>query len=227
MASLITAYEVVKYSPAGRDYPTTHICNRIPIEEETLRNRCFGEDFWAYMESKLTPLPTTAVEWEDNGSYADGDFVIRDTCLYESLVNANTSDPLTDETNWSKFKKFTEDCLNTFWESYLRPYLAFKTYSGSLLYTTHNSGAGGLTIRSDDGGRGNGTRVANKGELGNTNNQLLADAQDIYDNMIVWLKKNRSSCEFPTIKLFDDNCGADCIQRKQTRRWAFRKQTAW
>lgn len=219
---LITAYEVIRYSPAGRDYPETHVCDRIALVEETLWNKCFGWDFYDYMITKISPLPTGQVEWEVGQSYAINQWVIRDSCSYKSLAGANTTDPLTDTTNWERHRKFTDDCLNELWEGYLRQYLAFKIYAGSLIYTTHNSTAGGLVIRSNEDGRGGGTRVASKGEIIYSQEKILSDIQDIYDNMISWLKKNKTDCLFPTIKVLDESCGTDCIQRKSKRRWAFK-----
>lgn len=223
MQTLTTSIEVLNNSPAGRDYPTTHICEVLPNIEETIWNRCFGDTFFDYMVEHLTDIPNPD-EWDDCKIYSDGDFVIRDTRIYESQVNLNRSDPLEDSTKWSLIKKFDTDCLNTLWERYLVKVIALRAYAGSLLYTTHNTGAGGLTIRSDDANRGgSGTRSANKAELILTETKTLKDAQEIYENMVVWLKKNRTTtCDFPAIKLFDEDCGPDCSPKKG-RRIAFRR----
>ena len=221
MQGLITEFEVLEYSPAGRDYPTTHICSNKLAIQEGLMNKCFGEDFWNYMVDSLTPYPTNAVEWVPATTYAADDYVIRDGCLYKSLEDGNSTDPLLDTVKWQAFEKFTKTCLNTFWVSYLRPYLAYRIYANSLLYTTHKSGAGGLVIRDSDRSSNTGSRTATKAEISNTHSQLLSDSQLIYDNMKVWLKNNKDECDFPAIKIFEDCGGSDCGTRRSKRRWAF------
>ena len=111
MVTITTPTEVLDNSPAGRDYPTTHICDVLPTIEETLWNRCFGETFYEYMIAHRNDLPEYE-DWDDCKVYSEGDFVQRDTCIFESLVNLNRSDPLENSTKWERFKKFDSDCLN-------------------------------------------------------------------------------------------------------------------
>lgn len=227
MQTITTPYEVVRYSPAGRDYPTTNICPRIPIVEEAFWNNCFGEEMRDWMLERLTTYPVTATDWDGCKYYLEGDFVKRGGCTFESLANGNNTDPWQDDEEefWQPLKKFTNECLNTLWENYLRGYFANKIYAGSLLYTTQNTQAGGLVIRAE-GDRG-GSRAGNATEIGHSKTALLQDAEDIYGNMMVWLKKNKEDCGFPEIKAFD--CGTDgcaTLNKPATYQWGFRRRGA-
>lgn len=195
--------------------------------EEAFWNNCFGPDMRDWMLERLTTYPVTATDWDGCKYYLAGDFVKRGGCTFESLTDGNNTDPWQDDDEefWSPLQKFTNTCLNTLWTTYLRGYFCFKIYAGSLLYTTHNTQAGGLVIRGEDS-RG-GSRVANPNEIGQTKTALLKDAEDIYGNMLVWLKDNKESCGFPTIKAFD--CGTDgcaTLNKSATYQWGFRRRGA-
>ena len=50
---MITAWEVKRFSPAGRDYPEVNICEAIPHIEEAFGYACLGEELYEYLLSKI------------------------------------------------------------------------------------------------------------------------------------------------------------------------------
>lgn len=216
MANLITAFEVLKYSPAGSDYPTRYFCDLIPQIEQEFARECLGQDLYDYFVSKLADYPTDAAEWDSTETYAADDTVIRNGCLFVSQVNSNTSDPLEDSVNWTAFERFTDSAVNDFWEDYLRRILALKVYMSSLIYTTWRSGAGGIVISAGDNA---GFRAANKAEISDIKTGIIAEIERTTKNMIVWLGDNGTDAGFPTALVCNQKCDTPGTR---SRRWAWK-----
>lgn len=219
--TIITALEVVRYSPAGRDYPLTHICDRIELVEEDIGYRVLGEQFYTYLLNNLEEKPTGVEEWKDCNEYSNGELVDINGCIFRSLIDGNRQDPLDSVNAWEEYPKFTKSCLNTFWKSYFRKYLAYTIYAGSLNYTTNATGAGGLVVRvQGDANRSNTTRTANKTEMSTMTSDLLSDADTLYRNMMRWLVANKTQCNFGCIMGIESPAVKE--HDKGGRRWAFR-----
>ena len=219
--TIITALEVVKYSPAGRDYPLTHICDRIAMVEEDIGYRVLGSEFYDYLLANLSAAPAAVEEWKDCNEYSVDELVQINGCVFVSLIDNNRADPLDSVDAWVEYPKFTVNCLNNFWTTHFRKYLAYNVYAGSLNYTTNATGAGGLVVRvQGDINRQNTTRTANKTEMYTMTASLLSDADMLYSNMLRWLIQNKTACKFGCI------LGVDAPAVKQHdrggRRWAFR-----
>lgn len=212
---LTTPFEVLKYSPAGFDYPTTNFCVLIPQFEQELRRSCLGKPLFDFMVSKLTPYPAGLLEWDSAVSYALDDVVIRNGCTFVSTANSNETDPLAIGADWSEFERFTDAGANELWSLYLRQIMAFKVYMASLTSTTFRAGAGGIVVGSGDG---SGFRSANKGEILNTKQELEAFIRMTTDNMVEWLSDNYVAKGLPT-----PICVTGCdTTTNRSRRWAFR-----
>ena len=218
--SLITAFEVLKYSPAGFDYPASQFCELIPQIEEEFARECLGPDLYDYLIEKKNPYPAGAKAWDKKSTYALGDTAIRNGCLFVSQVDCNEADPLKETDDWKVFEKFTDADANTFWKSYLRRILALKVYMASLIYTTWKGGAGGIVIASGDRTEGStGNRAANKGEIFDTKTALIAEIERAAGNMRFWLRKNGKEAGFPV----DFVCREFCeTPGRRKRRWNFR-----
>lgn len=178
--NLITAFEVLKYSPAGSDYPTATFCEIIPQVEQEFSRECLGKELYDYFVGKLTPYPSGVTEYDSGATYAEGDVVIRNGCLFVSAVASNTTDPLTETGDWEAFERFTDAGVNEFWNLYLRRILALKVYMSSLLFTTWRAGSGGVVIAQGDSA---GMRAANKGEIADVKRGLLAEIERTTENM--------------------------------------------
>ncbi len=209
-------FEVLRYSPAGFDYPTDSFCILIPQYEMEMRRECIGAELWDFMVSKLNPYPDTFAEWDASNSYSIGDVVIRNLSTYISKANSNTSDPLTSVLFWDKFKRFSDAGVNELWEMFLRQIMAYKVFVGSLMQSTYRSGAGGMTLNSGDG---TGTRSVNKQEMLTSLTQYNGFIQMTTENMKCWLHENYESKGFPTPTFCRDNCD---VAVNRSRRIAFR-----
>lgn len=225
--TLITAAEVVRDSQAGNGFPTDVVCKQIGFIEPDFGAECLGETLYDWLLDNVTAVPD-AVEWVQETEYADGDFVVRNGCLFESLLDCNRNDPLDDpDETWSAFKRFgTNDCANEFWEDYFRPVLALKIYAASLNYATRQTGANGVTVlagTSEFGGQG--FRSANKNELSDYKTDLIADIDRATRKMLRWAKKKIDSGDVCTVPLSEMlNCNGMCQpQSNSVRRWGFRK----
>jgi len=225
---LITAAEVIRDSQAGNGFPTDVVCKQIGLIEPDFGEECLGEDLYDWLLDNKEAVPETVLEWVQDTEYADGDFVVRNGCLFESLLGCNRNDPLDDPDNtWAAFQKFgTNDCANEFWEDYLRPVLALKIYAASLNYATRQTGANGVTVlagTSEFGGQG--FRSANKAELSDYKTDLIADIDRATRKMLRWAKKKIDSGETCTVPLNEMlNCNGMCqTQTNSVRRWGFKR----
>lgn len=228
LQTLITAGEVLAKSQAGTGFPTSVICAEIPNIEPDFGYECLGEDLYEWLLANMTAYPETVKEWVQGVEYADGDFVVRNGCLFESLLGCNRNDPLDDpDDTWQAFQKFgTNDCANEFWENHLGPVLAMKVYAASLNYATRQTGANGLTLlqgTSDFGGQG--FRTAGKSDLADYKTDLIADIERRTRNMMRWAQKKIDSGDVCTVPLNEMlNCNGFCKpQTNSVRRWGFRK----
>jgi len=225
---LITAAEVIRDSQAGNGFPTDVVCKQIGLIEPDFGAECLGEDLYDWLLDNKEAVPEPVLEWVQDTEYADGDFVVRNGCLFDSLLNCNRNDPLDDpDGTWAVFQKFgTNDCANEFWEDYLRPVLALKIYAASLNYATRQTGANGVTVlagTSEFGGQG--FRSANKAEMSDYKTDLIADIDRATRKMLRWAKKKIDSgatCTVPLSEML--NCNGMCQpQTNSVRRWGFRK----
>lgn len=225
MANLITAYEVKRYAPAGRNYPEVNICEAIPQVEEDFGYSCLGETLYEYLQSVLTAYPATATEYDPNTEYELNDFVIRHGCLFQSNVACNRTDPLEIENDWTAVEKFTVACANTLWARYLRRIIAFRVYESVVLFDTQQSGAAGVTINLGEGFN-NGLRAASKAELAERQKQLQDEANRTVENMYRWMKKQQTdgTCTVLPLESGVACWNQQCTEpRKGVRRWAFAK----
>jgi hypothetical protein len=228
MATIITAAEVLQASPAGKGFPTDVICQQIAKIEPDFGYECLGETLYDWLLDNMAAVPADLKEWVQDSEYAEGDFVVRNGCLFESLTDCNRADPLDDPDElWQAFEKFgTNDCANEFWKGYLKPVLALKIYMASLNYATRQTGANGVTVlsgTSEFGGQG--FRSANKNELSDYKTDLIADIERATRNMLRWAKKKIDSGDTCTVPLSEMlNCNGMCQpQTNSRRRWGFRR----
>ena len=84
--SLLTPYEVIKYSPVRRDYPTAYICQLLEDIELKLMNECFGYDFYMLMIEDLI-VYSNVPKYTNGIMYQINDKVLLDGCIFISLVN--------------------------------------------------------------------------------------------------------------------------------------------
>lgn len=185
--TLITAYEVKRYSPAGRAYPEANICLLLGQIEEDFMVTCFGREMYDWLKSKLKLYPKNAQEYDPSISYELNDVVIRHGCLFKSLVDCNRTDPVDSDNDWEQVQKFTDSCANSLWERYLRELLAFSVYERVIIYDTIQSTSGGLVVNVSDG-MNTTVRAATKSEIADVVKSLRLHQEAILSNMRRWIK---------------------------------------
>lgn len=224
MATMITAWEVKRFSPAGRDYPEVNICEAIPHIEEAFGYACLGEELYEYLLSVLSAYPESAPEYDEDEEYDTDDVVVRHGCLYKSNIDCNRTDPVARDSEWSAVDRFTTECANELWTKYLRRILAFKVHQAVMVYDTQNSGAGGVTINLGEG-YNQGSRAANDTELARRQKRLEDDVNQTIENMYRWMNKKIEAGECTALPLQSATaCWSAMCKSPQRgiRRWAFR-----
>ena len=216
MSNWITAYEVIKYSPAGRDYPTEHVCTHIPIIEEKLRRECLGDTLSEYLDTHLQAIPAGVSEWLSTTNYPINAVVIRNGCLYQSAIANNMNDdPLDSSGDWDFFDRFDDTGCEMLWTRYLRQIIAFKVYAETLILTTFKSDAGGIQITDNAGAGFNSShRSAKKDELYYYKGQVLEQVGALIDNMKEWMDDNAGTYDLPSIGC---NTGCEPASRRSRR----------
>lgn len=223
--TLITPFEVVLYSPAGRQYPLDKICDLIADIEEEFGFECLGETLYEWLKENAT-YPEGATVWDCNERYDTGDYVIKDGTYFVSTADLNSTTPTDEDSDWEIPERFgADDCANTFWNKYLRRVLALKIFERSLNFTTRETGAKGLTVLEGGGAYGNqGFRSGSKSELSDYKKDLNVEIGTSVSNMMRWARKTDATdtdCEMPIssmITCYDGLCKPSSNSKK---RWGF------
>lgn len=205
---LINPSEVVRYSPVDRNYPAASLCDLILQVEESWFYDCLGESMYEYLQSVLSPKPPGLNSWSSQKTYAEGDIVLNNLCIFISSSDCNNTQPGEVGTLWEPYPKFTNDCANTLWKKYIARILALKVYSKSTVFTTIKSSSAGLTVNETNNA---GVRGANSKEIELTKKELLEQIEETVQNMIRWLRKevNKNTCPFPK-DIPGLECGTEC-----------------
>jgi hypothetical protein len=215
---LITAAEVVHYSPVNRDYDKTKLCNLILQVEEDWFYQCLGADMYAYLLGDLSETPNPLPVWKSVENYALGDVVKNNDCVFISTAAHNCTQPGEVDSDWGLYPKFQGDCSNELWTRYLAQILSLKVYSMSLIFNTWRASSGGLTVNETNNA---GIRAGNSKEMSMTKDEILGLIEITVQNMVRWLAKKvkETDCGFPT-NIPALNCGTDCETPKSSeRRW--------
>ena len=152
MITLITAAEAVRYAPVKSDFPTSMLCQQIPAEELNAFIDHIGKDFYDRLKADLVDYNGTDL-WSPSATYADGDLVVHEGIVYESLI-ANNEEPIGDPLNlnaWKEADKFTTQCFNLLWvDGFLREFLAFTMIASVLPHVTYQTGSIGTVQKYED-----------------------------------------------------------------------------
>jgi len=219
--TIITAWEVVKYSPASDNYPTGKIAEQVYQKEIRFARDWLGKDFYDLLVADLVDYGTVE-KWSSTGTYANGDFVDYFGTILKSLADVNQTAPCDDDgTKWRVADKFQTGCYENLWKLFLRRYLALYILSGVLDYQTYNIGAKGPTewISEDTG-----TKSAGKNAFQSVKRKLIADSHEVLQNMAEWMEEEHEAgnCDFSESLVIQNGCGDSQIKPTQ-RRWALRR----
>jgi len=220
MSSLMSAFEIKKYSTAGSSYQSDNINLVKEFIEREFFIECVGEDYYALMLKDAVNFELTT-EWRQGTTYSSGDFVLYGGEIMESCQSLNTTEPTLENPKWKIATKFRKKSFQAIWEKHLRYILANKIYKESLPYDTIRSGAKGLTIQMQDG---SGIASALKGDI----EYILVHIQKHIDIQVDAFKKyvinqnelykadNTKGYDFSLIKFVED-C-EECVTPGKTNR---------
>lgn len=219
--TIITAWEVVRYSPASDNYPTAKIANLIYRKEIRFARDWLGKDFYDLLIADLVDYGVVP-EWSAAATYADGDYIDYFGTVLESLTDDNTTAPCDDDgTDWRIAPKFATACYENLYTLHLREYLALHVMASSLDYQTYSIGAKGpVEWISEDSG----TKSAGKDVFQSVKRKMIADSLEVLENMRQWMEEQHEdeTCDFSDSLVIANACGGSQI-KPAVRRWALRR----
>lgn len=212
--TLITAFEVVHYSPVRFDYPTATICTAIKNKETTLFRQCLGLPFYEDLLEDLIEYDNDIPVYDPMVEYDEGDEVLLDGSIFISLVNSNT-ESVEDNDAWELAPKFASEKYQYLWENYIRYYLAYMIIHSTINYSTFQAGSMGLVNIKNYSEQGQST--VDQKSMWNWKANIKQDAIDVLDNMKDYIRRHID--DYPNLNSF---CGIRCTTRKK-QRIAFRR----
>lgn len=217
---LLTPYEVVKYSPVRRDYPTAYICQMLEDVELKLMNDCFGYDFYMAMIDNLI-IYSNVPKYVNGTTYQLDDKVLLDGCIFISIVNSNNDNPIQSD-KWGLADKFETECYNELWQR-LKKYLAMQVIYYTMNYTTYQNGAKGTVKFTEDN---SGIKTVDREEMVLSKKSFLNDSLMILDNLKYWVITKKEECPiFKSISFVRASCSdTSCNTNKRKTRRIFYKR---
>jgi len=226
LKTLITAWEVIKFGPVQKEYPTAYVCNHIKRTERLCFSKCYlGLEFYNKLLSALNKL--SGDEYDVTKVYAIEDRICYEGCILKSTIENNTTHPEDDsESYWITVDKFKNECFQELWECHLRYFLSLKVLYTSIRYSTYQAGAKGLVKHFSDA---TGVQTVDDKAFNAYKKELNKDAQDELELMFDWMveKQKEGKCDFG-IKDVSDACGCEdnsCLppKKRRKRRFYFKK----
>lgn len=198
MSTLINAYEVRYFSPAGATYDPNLVNRNIITRERYLANKCLG---WTFYDKLITDLVSYAgVDWSNAATHSTGDDVNDNSngLVYTALQNVPAATPLSNTNYWTLASKFNTTAYNNLWDGGLRDYLAISIYRASLTMSTFRGSSKGVI-------RGDVDSTVTKDELSYTVSAAKEMETEAYSNLVDYLKRNATALAW-------SDCGedADC-----------------
>lgn len=200
--SLINAYEVRYYSPAGPNFDVNVFNRIIETRERYTANKCLG---WTFYDKLVTDLNSySGQDWNNSDTYSTAD-IRNDSStglVYRALQNVPASIPLSDTNYWELAPKFATAAYNSLWGGGLRDYLAISVYRAALTPATFKGTSQGVTRHV-----GSNEEAATKDELSYTVSALKDMETEAYSNLVDYLKRNNVALGWTSCDE-DSNCKA-------------------
>jgi hypothetical protein len=189
---IITPYEVIKYGPVQKDYPTSIICDYIDVVEEELFDDCALGNLFTVLQADLKPVNVN--RYNPSTIYALADRVNLDGEVYISLKAANTVNPLDSlpsDPSWSIDSKFNDELNNKVFKRYVGPWLSLHIIHRTIRYETYKASSQGI-LKITPKFSESGITTVDNGEFISFKKELMVDAEAIYKRMIKYVKANYS-----------------------------------
>ena len=224
--TIITAWEVVRYSPESNKFPPAYVEPHIYTKEQLVAREYLGQEFYAALLADKVDYGVLE-NWESGTVYASGDSVDYFGVVMTSIVSDNSYDPSQDLENqyWIVADKFETACYNRLWiEGQLRDFLAFFIIPEAYHATTYPAGGKGITEWTDDGGMrdGAGSKSASASTMQMRLNTIRQQAFERQQNMAAWMCRQNDAgvCDFAAALPIAGRCANP--QAQATRRIALK-----
>lgn len=202
--AILKAAQIIKYSPASKDYPTGAFCESIAKWEKAAFRNCLGTKFLDLLEADMVDN-SEAEKWDEDKEYENDDIVLYQGLFfqYKFIKNVDGIDFPNCSVNWTEAKVFASDCYNDIWEE-LASYLSIFIYNRSLPFVHYANGATGLQIQKSDN---NGGEAVNERELVNYRKALECECSESLDTLKEKIRtKHNKGCDFAFVEFIDDEC---------------------
>lgn len=225
MPSLISNFEILSSCPAGPQYPLSNINLLRETTEATFLNDFLGSDFYSLMLKDAIDY-TKVKSWEQK-TYSSGEIVFYNYSILKSTVSLNDLEPSATNDNWKIAPKFNKEIYSKIWNPYLKNIIAFTVYKKCAPLDTIQSGANGLTVKSNDGNAGFVTASKTDQEnylrhLGNLINDMTNELKKyIIEQNNLYLSDNTKGYDYSLINFIKDETKGN-IQRPNRRRIKYR-----
>lgn len=225
MRTLITGWEVVKYGPVQKEFPTAYMCTVIKRTELRLFRKCFLTiDLYNKLIADLIPIDQ-AKDYHASGVYSKDDLICYEGCILISCIDDNQTHPDDDQDldkHWKIAQKFASECYQDLWDCHLKYWLSLEILFTSIRYVTYQAGSRGLVVTHND--NTDIRTVANK-EFVEFKKELKHDADDQLEVMFDWMveKQKDEECNYSSVPKIAEACGCkdDCVPPRERRRKRF------
>lgn len=202
--SIITKYEIIKYSPAKKYVSQDNLCELADVIESDVLSDCYGTDFYAALKEDVNDW-TLVPGYVLGATYALNDLVLFDGCVLKSLEAANTETPTYNSTKWAAADKFKSAKNNEFWKSGGAMLVACNIILDDSVFQTYTFGANGLTkIAGLEG-----IVTVSKEELFIFRQTIEKIINRVRTNLINWVKEKHAvggSYDFSIVSFIDCEC---------------------
>ncbi len=228
MKTLLSALELIQYTPVTKDFPPTKVCRLIEASEALWFNQCdLGDEFYEALVADLTEIPSNLKEWSALTTYALNDVTLYYGTPIKSLAANNTVDPCTDENHeaWEIVPKFQTECVNDFWGS-IALAESYKIVADNLTIFTYELSGKGVTKYSEEFRQNtSGVITVDRGERTDYQRALYKQSDKFYEAMLLKLSKKYETCPIlaKAVYVSETLCGTNCPPpAKNSRRIFYR-----
>lgn len=198
--TIITAQEVIYYTPNAQGHGVDSLKGMIPLKEEGLFRVWLGMDWYTALLDDLSDHSGFAY-FQESTNYTTNQVVLWRDLLYQVTASPNSGGALpSDSSAWQEAPKFATEANNYLWQRYLRTVLAWHMMHTSLVYTAIKQTALGIV----QAGSSENQRPVSGRALASFKNEVGEDFNSFLLTMDAYLREN--STAFPLYKPNQEAC---------------------
>lgn len=185
MKTILTPQEVIYFSGISEQFPVCDLRTIHQIEYAEFRT-CLGNAFYVTLKNDLVKYSPN--EYNGATGYVIDGIVKYRGLIYKAIQNS-TGIPPSNHEYWELAPKFTTECYETLWCTFLAPYLAWQVIRSRLPFIWRQVKSEGIVAIF-----GGTFQAANIKEFQVLHQAVAAEAQMTFDNMDHYLKSDESGC---------------------------------